>query len=335
VESDVLGVTYQRRLIALDPDDEGEVVATLVSRRAAAPSGRAVLYLHGFVDYFFQTHLADYFAERGWDFYALDLRKYGRSLLPHQTANFARSMDEYFPEIDEAIRIIREDDGHDTVLLNGHSTGGLIAALWAHRVRGRGLVQGLFLNSPFLEFNEPWIVRRGVTPVVKLVGAVRPYATLPQQLGTTYGLSLHRDHHGEWEYNLEWKPLAGYPIRAGWVRAIRQGHRRAQAGLSIDAPVLVACSATSYRGPYADAAHHADAVLDVEHIARYGPRLGTAVTVLRVEGGKHDLTLSAAPVRERLFTDLGDWLETHFPGSKPVVAVASETDPEEQPAPSA
>jgi hypothetical protein len=50
VELDVLGMPYEQRRIPLDPDDEGEVVATLVSRRASEPTNRAVLYLHGFVD---------------------------------------------------------------------------------------------------------------------------------------------------------------------------------------------------------------------------------------------------------------------------------------------
>ena len=67
-----------------------------------------MLYVHGFVDYFFQTHLAEFFTARGYDFYALDLRKYGRSLLDHQTPNFCRDMSEYFPEIDAAVRIIRD-----------------------------------------------------------------------------------------------------------------------------------------------------------------------------------------------------------------------------------
>ena len=89
------------------------VVATLVRRQADQPTGRAVLYVHGYVDYFFQTHLADFFVERGYDFYALDLRKYGRSLLPHQTPNFTLNITEYFTEIDAAVRIIREEDGHD------------------------------------------------------------------------------------------------------------------------------------------------------------------------------------------------------------------------------
>lgn len=297
-------------------------MATLVSRRAAVPTKRAVLYLHGFVDYFFQTHLADFFTERGWDFYALDLRKYGRSLLPHQTANFARSMDEYFPEVAEAVRIIREEDGHDTVLLNGHSTGGLIAALWAHQVRGQGLVQGLFLNSPFLEFNEPWIVRRGVTRLVNLFGAVRPYAIMPQQMGTTYGLTLQQAQHGEWDYDVDWKPLRR-PIYAGWVRAVWRGHLRVQAGLAIDVPVLVAHSDKNFppHAPFVEAAHHADAVLNVAHMIRFGPRLGPRVTLLPIEGGKHDLTLSSPPARARLFADLDKWLTGTF-GAAPVTPTA-------------
>src|SRR5690349_13400308 len=104
-------------------DSEGEVVATLVRRRCTDPSRRAVLYVHGFVDYFFQKHLADFYVARGFDFYALDLRKYGRSLLPHQTPNFVHSLSEYFAEIDEAVRIVREEDGHDVLLVNAHSTG--------------------------------------------------------------------------------------------------------------------------------------------------------------------------------------------------------------------
>jgi alpha-beta hydrolase superfamily lysophospholipase len=161
MEQDVLGADYEAIRLTLDDDAEGEVVATLV-RRPCPGSRKAVLYVHGFVDYFFQTHLADFYVEHGYSFYALDLRKYGRSLLDHQTPNFAHAMSDYFPEIDEAVRLIREDN--DTLLVNGHSTGGLVTALWADRVRGQGLVDGLFLNSPFLELNVPAGARRTLGP---------------------------------------------------------------------------------------------------------------------------------------------------------------------------
>jgi alpha-beta hydrolase superfamily lysophospholipase len=318
VKTDVLGAPYEQRRIELSPDNEGPVVATLVRAKAPAATRRAVLYLHGFVDYFFQTHLAEFYTSRGYDFYALDLRKHGRSLLPHQTPNFTSNVAEYFAEIDEAVRIIRDDEGHDILLLNGHSTGGLIGALWAHGVRGRGLVQALFLNSPFFEFAQPPLIRQVLMAIIERVGRRQPMRKLPQELGTTYGQSVHRSEHGEWDYDLAWKPLNGYPILAGWVRAIHLAQRELQAGLSIDVPILVACSTRSYQGRYSEAAQHADSVLNVDHMTRYATGLGRDVTVVRIEDGLHDLTLSRPAARQRLFDLLDGWLTQALGrGSKP------------------
>src|SRR5690606_17960475 len=89
---DILGPDYQALTLDLGEDDEGAVVATLVRYRPPEPEvtrpARAVLYVHGWNDYFFQTGLAEYWHGRGAAFYALDLRKYGRSLREHQTPNY-------------------------------------------------------------------------------------------------------------------------------------------------------------------------------------------------------------------------------------------------------
>jgi alpha-beta hydrolase superfamily lysophospholipase len=314
VEIDILGPPYERHTIDLGTDDEGQVVATLVRRRADRPARRAVLYVHGFVDYFFQTHLADFFIEQGWDFYALDLRKYGRSLLPHQTPNYARSLTDYFPELDESARIIREEDGHDQMLVAGHSTGGLVTSLWAHSRRGAGVVDGLFLNSPFFDFNVPWLIRRPLMAAVLSVSGRAPYRKIPTGSLGVYGESLHRDHRGEWSYDLAWKPILGFPITAGWLTAIRHGQRRLRAGLAIDAPVLVACSTRTYRGRgWNEDVRVTDAVLDVEHIVRWAPGLGPRVTIARFDGGVHDLTLSGKDVRTVVFRELGRWVEAFLP----------------------
>jgi alpha-beta hydrolase superfamily lysophospholipase len=315
VETDVLGPPYERHTIDLGTDDEGPVVATLVRRRAETPTRRAVLYVHGFVDYFFQTHLADFFVERGWDFYALDLRKYGRSLLEHQTPNFCRSLTDYYPELDEATRIIREVDGHDQMLVAGHSTGGLITSLWSHSRQGQGLVDGLFLNSPFFDFNSPWLVRRPLMTAVCATGGRRaPYRVVPVKTLGLYGQSLHIGERGEWTYDLSWKPLLGFPVRTGWLDAIRRGQQRLRRGLSIDAPILVACSTRTFRGRMWDEdARMTDSVLDVEHIVRWAPRLGPHVTIARFDGGMHDLTLSGKDVRAEVFRELGRWVDAFVP----------------------
>jgi alpha-beta hydrolase superfamily lysophospholipase len=312
--TDVLGPEYEAIELPMGHDAEGEVVATLVRRRGERPRRRAVLYVHGFVDYFFQTHLADFYVERGFDFYALDLRKYGRSLRPHQTPNYVESLTEYFPEIDAAVRIVRDADGHRTVLLNGHSTGGLVAALWADRVRGRGLVDGLFLNSPFLDINEPLPLRKLGAGLARALRARFPKAKLPAGVSELYPRSIHADHGGEWDFDLEWKPLEGFPVRAAWLAAVRRGQLRVHRGLDIDVPVLVMTSARSVRPkPGAADLSAADAVLDVEHMARWAPRLGRHVTLVRIDGGLHDLVLSAKPARDQVFTELARWMAGHLP----------------------
>ena len=314
METDVLGPPYERHVIELPPDDEGRVVATLVRRRGDTPSRRAVLYVHGWVDYFFQTHLADFFVERGWDFYALDLRKYGRSLLEHQTPNFCRSLTDYYPELDEAARIIREEDGHDQLLVAGHSTGGLTTSLWTHSRRGQGLVDGLFLNSPFFDINASWLMRRPAVAALSLASRRFPYRVLPMSSLGLYGQSLHTEHRGEWTYDLRWKPVLGFPVRYGWLAAVRRGQQRLRAGLAIDVPVLVACSTRTFKQrEWADDARVTDSVLDVEHIARWAPRLGPRVTIARFDGGMHDLTLSGAEVRAEVFRELGRWVDAFVP----------------------
>ncbi|MGL4651305.1 MAG: hypothetical protein ACRC1H_18005, partial [Caldilineaceae bacterium] len=106
--ADVTAAAGDEHLTTLDcrPDDQGEVVATLVRPFASRSGrgGRAVLSLHGYVDYYFHPHVAQALLDGGHTFYALDLRKYGRSLRPHQTPYFCRSLTEYYEEISLALR---------------------------------------------------------------------------------------------------------------------------------------------------------------------------------------------------------------------------------------
>ena len=62
-ETDVLP-GYQQFAIELgaDPEGEGDLIATLVRRGEAAQASNAVLAVHGYTDYFFNTELADRFA---------------------------------------------------------------------------------------------------------------------------------------------------------------------------------------------------------------------------------------------------------------------------------
>ncbi len=314
VAEDVLGAPYEARTITLTPDDEGPIVATLVRRAAAVPTNRALLYLHGFSDYFFQTELAEFAVRQGCDFYALDLRKSGRSRLEGQTPHFVRDLGEYDDELDEAMRLIREVDGHEHVVVVGHSTGGLVAPLWLARRADCGWVQALVLNSPFLELPAPLLMRTLGADALGLLARRRPYQAVPLGDLEKYGRSIQVEYDGEWEFDTRWKPIAGIPERAGWLAAIRRGQRTVRAGLGLTIPVLVLCSA---RGVAPNAApdefHHGDGVLDPDLVAERAPHLGRLVTIVRIDDGRHDLLLSAPAVRGGVYDEVERWLRTYAP----------------------
>jgi len=298
---------FEAATLELPDDQEGPVVATLVRLRAPG-AGRAVLYIHGFIDYFFQAHMAERYVAAGYDFYALDLRKHGRSLRPHQRPNFCRDLAEYFPEIDAALDVVAAETGGAPLLLNGHSTGGLLAALYAHAGARREHIAALFLNSPFFAFNKPAPLLRAV-PAVARLGARLPYLRV-DTLTPLYAQSVHRSHRGEWEFDLAWKPLAGFPVLAGWVRAVHLAQRRVAAGLAIERPVLVMHAARSLLAArWSEEFMRVDTVLNIADMRRLAPRLGPDVTVVAIEGGMHDLMLSAAPAREQVFAELFAWAE--------------------------
>ncbi len=309
---DILGDPWLAETIDLPPDDEGPVVATLVTRRHTPPSGRAMLHVHGFADYFFQAAYGEWWLARGYDAYALDLRKYGRSIRPHQTPTFVTHLDAYFVELDQAWERITQRDGHTDVILSGHSTGGLIVALWADSRRPEELA-GVVLNSPWLDLQGAAWMRTSVAGLaIDRIGRLQPMREFKREVKGFYARSLHRDHEGEWDFDLTWKPLESFPVRLGWLRAIRDGHARVHRGLDIAAPVLVLTSARSaYPSEMGDDVHAHDIVLDVEQIRRWAGSLGKHVTSVAVPGARHDVILSRAEARTRAYDEIERWLTTY------------------------
>lgn len=104
-------------------------------------------------------------------FYAVDLRKYGRSLLPGQKPFEVRDMTEYFADIDSALAVMKRD-GVDKVVLVGHSTGGLTSSLYMAE-HPDTVVKALVLNSPFLDWNLGRIEEFAV-PAVAATGKLFP-----------------------------------------------------------------------------------------------------------------------------------------------------------------
>ncbi|SRX95854.1 Unknown protein [Mycobacterium tuberculosis H37Rv] [Mycobacterium shimoidei] len=325
-QHDVLPGYWQHTIeLGSDPDGEGEIVATLVRRGDGAPAQHAVLALHGYTDYFFNTALADHFADRGFAFYALDLRKCGRAWRDGQTPHFTTDLACYDAELNRALSVIREQTDSARVLVYGHSTGGLIVSLWLDRLRRRGDtaragIGGLVLNSPLLDLPGPAVLRWPPTAV--LIAAIarvagRRVARAPGEGG--YGASLHRDYHGEFDYDLRWKPLGGFPITFGWLHAVLRGHKRLHRGLDVGVPNLILRSDHSVpETADATALQCGDAVLDVEQIARWAGCIGNRTTVVPIQDAKHDVFLSMPQPRQLAYRQLDNWLDDYLGAAEPL-----------------
>ncbi|WP_337005461.1 MULTISPECIES: alpha/beta hydrolase [unclassified Microbacterium] len=322
---DVLGDEFEQLTLDLGTDEQGPVVATLV--RALPPvqgwwdrmrgrtrllDGVDVLYVHGWSDYFFQKRLARFWTSRGARFFALDLRKYGRSLREGQTPGYIADLATYDEDIAAALTAMgRGEGGTDSgrrLVLFGHSTGGLTLSLWASR--HPDAADAVILNSPWLEFQfAP--ARAALAPVVELQARIRPMEVAPQvDLGYyTRAQQEVADPDDPMDVNLTWRPAQTMAVYAGWLHAILSGHKTVAAGLSITAPVCVLLSARFVPPTrWSDDLTSGDSVLVVDDIARAALRLGSTVTVERIDGALHDVFLSRHEAREDAYARLERWV---------------------------
>jgi hypothetical protein len=175
-----------------------------------------------------------------------------------------------------------------------------------------GLAERTFPGEARFLCCQPWERTELVGRTIEVVGARRKRIVLPMKMSVHQGHSVHRDYRGEWDYDLRWKPVGGFPALAAFGRAIRRAQTEVARGLDVPCPVLVACSTRSVRSSrWTDEFLRADLLLNVDDIVARGARLGRLVTIARIEGGMHDLALSSERPRERYFAAVRRWCRTY------------------------
>lgn len=296
---------FSRRTLPLGEDTEGPVSATLV--RYDVSQGTPVLYIHGWSDYFYNFELADSAANHGYAFYALDLRKYGRSLRPKQSPGYIDDLAQYDDEIGAALALIKLDHPGTLPVIIAHSTGGLVAALWAEHHPGQ--IGGLVLNAPWLALQGNAWLRGFASTVADPIWRSAPERRLLLPKFDFFYRSISANEHGEWVLHPLWRPRYSFDIQGGWLAAILAGHTRVRQGLNIDVPVLVLTSTKSHFGAkYSTKMLHADSVLDVQATAHRAVQLGNRVMVHKIQDALHDVYASPRPVRDEAFAATFRWL---------------------------
>lgn len=305
--ADLMGKGFKQATIVQPSDYEGSVTCTLVRKTTPDKSTKAVLYVHGFNDYFFQEEMAERYIREGFNFYAIDLRKYGRSWLSHQKINNVRDLSEYYADIDTALAVIK-GEGNEKVLLSGHSLGGLTISLYASERAGREKFDAVLLNSPMFALNIKSGLKKTALPLLLKRAEKHPETNFDLGINPLYGESLHLTAHGEWSYSLGLKPFVAPPVNLGWIRAVHNAQERLAQGITINKPVLVLHSAKSIdEKKWSDAFFTGDAVLNVGDVARQAQNIVGQYSIQAVQGGMHDLILSKQPVRDEVYSTIFNW----------------------------
>lgn len=274
-------------------------------------SNKAILYLHGFNDYFFNTQFSQKFLEHGYSFYALDLHGYGRSMKSKEKVFSFNNIQEFDEELTHTIDFIKSQ-GQDNITLYGYSQGGLIATLYANKYRN---IDQLILDSAFFDFAFSPFLESYVLPLVASLGEYFPNLYLPSSAKNVFGQTLHKDFNGEWDFDINLKyTTTNAPIYLEWIHAIYSAQQELQVGLDLQIPVLSLYSDKSHTEQSDVKYHHiSDLVLDVNDIEYYSYKLNInqeLTTLCSIKDAMHGVTFSQKRVREEAYKVIFNWLQT-------------------------
>ena len=323
-QPDILGAPWVNEIIpvAEHPAAPGADRAVLVyqeqapTRADGAPLPGAVLYLPGFVDYFFQAHVAQAFIDSGIEFYGLDQRAQGRAIGSGGLENI-NDLGLRNVEIARAVRRLREI-GHQHITLAGHSTGGLQAVIYAARATPGGPhastplappIDAVLLNSPWFSLHRRQPLKAIANAAALSLGGLAPDVGLGV-LGPQYGRFLHRAYGGEWDFSEEWKVLDEMPARAGFLKSVFTLQAELRSGLGITVPILLCTSGKAGHpvDPTPEELASCDVVLNPADMWRLADRLGGDVTTRIFPGAAHDIALSRREVREDYLRTAVAWV---------------------------
>jgi len=319
---DLLGADFRARTFSFtgpkSTNASNQVHTTLVNHIGRPRTTKAILYIHGYTDYFFQTGLAEFFIQLGYRFYAVDMQNYGRSIRPFARPTSCESISQYSQDLDIALTTMKQDGVKQVVVL-AHSTGALAVSTYltqahtfpdreAHYGKPFPEIIGLMFNSPFLALPLPPIWLNRLAWSIRALVSALPFAFLRAKKVNMYSKTLHTRFGGDWDYRLDWKPAEGFNLSFHWLKEIIHAqHNLANDKISI--PTLMCRSEISTIGKKTvEETQLGDGVLDVESMQAAADKAFQNLTSVMIPQGFHDLYLSKPAAREFYLSSMKKWL---------------------------
>lgn len=187
--------------------------------RRCSPSQDAtgvLLFVHGLAEHSGRyLHVMEYFAARGYDCWAFDYRGHGQSPGPRV---HVQRFDDFLEDLRAAHRMVREECPDKSLVLIGHSQGGLVTLRYTLAYPED--LNGVIASSPFLGIHPSSRPNPALRGVARLLSIVTPRLMLSKPPDASL---LSRDPEVGPAYLAD--PLTSNTVSARWFTEVTAAHR--------------------------------------------------------------------------------------------------------------
>jgi len=176
-------------------------------------------------------------------------------------------------------------------ILFGHSTGGLIATMYADYKNSLqdDCIKQLILSSPFFDwYSDPasksyFGSERFLETILSPLGLLLPNVNVKWSSGSPNKTSCQE--FNELNFNPMYKSLREPKTLAKWIRACTKAHHKIpNKQVNVKCKVVILCSDKS---KYWEYSVDSDNVLDVQDIKKYGKLISNDVEIYEIENSIH------------------------------------------------
>ncbi len=147
--------------------DENDLFYKYVEKKSTI----TVIFTHGYGEYSKRYQLLyDYFLSKDYSCLMYDLRGHGNS---SGVRGHVNDFNDYLDDLDVMVKFIKSKKPLDTIILGGHSLGGLITLLYS--IKNSEKIDGVFLSSPYLKLamRVPFIKKQASRVLSKILPSIK------------------------------------------------------------------------------------------------------------------------------------------------------------------
>ena len=278
-------------------------------------NNKSILFLAGFNDYIFYYHITEKLLDLGYDIYCLVLRNYSE-VIEEDLKEFICYIDDknhYMEDIDLLIENIEnKNKNYQKMYICGHSTGGLISTYYCHKGIYKNKINGLILNSPFLDFNDNLLTEIFIKVIAFLFGNLFPRLKLREFRNSDelsqVDINYYRDVINRVYYDEKYHGFLT-AIYLGWIKVCLEYQNFIKKN-KLEIPIMVLYSNNTLPTDTisAEILKTGDIVLDTKEIEKYSKLLSNDVELFEIKNGIHNIFLSESDVVDKAFSYTKVWL---------------------------